>query len=305
MYRLSQLKSGLEHPKLIFRELNRYYFTRLKTNQFNRKGVDIFDEDWDNLLLLDACRYDIFEEMHSFQGRLECRTSQASETVGFLKSNFDGRDLRDTVYVTANPQLYRHRDSIESNLHKVIHVWGKDGWDGELGTVRPETTTKYAIQAAQHYDDKRIIVHYIQPHYPFLTTDVTFDKGHLESDEDEPNLWYRKMYGELDIGADELWNLYANTLERTLPHVERLLKSLHGKSIVTADHGNMFGERSFPIPIREWGHPHTTFTEELVEVPWLVVEDNERREIVAEKTIVSSDVSSDVSDRLQQLGYRS
>ncbi|MUV50090.1 hypothetical protein GJ630_10500 [Haloarcula sp. CBA1122] len=305
MYRLSQLKSGIKHPRLILRELNRYYFTQLKTKPYNNRGIEIFDEDWDNLLLLDACRYDIFDEIHSLPGHLEQRESKASETVGFLTSNFSDKDLRDTVYVTANPQLYRHWDEIEPNLHEIINVWDQAGWDDELGTVRPETTTEYAVQAAEEYDDKRLIVHYIQPHYPFLTTDVTFDKGHLESEEDEENLWYRKLYGELDIEANELWNLYTETLKQTLPHVERLIKSLQGRSVVTADHGNMFGERSFPIPIREWGHPHSIFTEELVSVPWLVVGSDERREIVAEDHVATTDIASDVSDRLQQLGYRS
>lgn len=304
MYRLSQIVNGLRHPNLILREVNRYYYLRLYTRQFNAGGVDVFAEDWDNLVILDACRHDVFEAESTLAGTLEARESKASETVGFLKANFSGRDLRDTIYVTSNPQLYRFRDEIDVNLHDVINVWQDEGWNDALGTVRPETTTEYAIEASEQYPDKRIVVHYIQPHYPFLQTEVDFDKGHLEIDDpNDPNLWYKKMWGELLVSGDTLWQLYVDNLRQTLPHVETLLDSLQGKSVVTSDHGNMFGERSFPIPIREWGHPHSTFTEELVKVPWLVVSDGERRDVVAGDAQTHRDVDVDVEERLRNLGY--
>lgn len=307
MYDLSQLKSGMRHPNLILREFNRYYHLRLYTRRFNTAGVDVIEEDWDNLLILDACRYDAFASESSLPGELERKRSGASETVGFLKYNFRDRDLHDTVYVTANPQLARHWDDIRPEFHNVVNVWEDDGWDDELGTVRPQTTTEYAMQVANEYPHKRIIVHYIQPHYPFLDPESTFDKGHLEDDQsEEGNLWYRKMWGELDVSAERLWELYIATLRKTLPHVEDLMESLSGRTVVTADHGNMFGERSFPIPIREWGHPHSTFTDELVTVPWLIDDRGERRSISAEEPVTRdrTSVDEDVASRLDDLGYK-
>ncbi|WP_199243376.1 alkaline phosphatase family protein [Halopenitus persicus] len=188
----------------------------------------------------------------------------------------------------------------------MVHIWEDDGWDEKSGTVLPETVTKYAIEAAETYPKKRLVVHYMQPHYPFVYGDAEFGRDHLQKrDPDEANPWYKKLYGELDITRDRLWTAYVENLKGALPHVKKFLSQTKGRTIVTADHGNMFGEQSFPIPIREWGHPHTTFTEELVKVPWLVVEDGSRREIVPEESNASPDVDSNVSDRLQQLGYRS
>jgi hypothetical protein len=277
----------------------------LYTRQFNEKGTEVVSEDWDNLIVLDACRFDAFREVNTLPGQLEHRESMASETVGFLKSNFAGRDLLDTVYVTANPQLYNIYDELGATFHDVIHVWQEDGWDDEYETVLPETTTTYAIDAAKRYPNKRLIVHYLQPHYPFLTDEVQFDKGHLQADGITPNLWYEKMYGRLEINADRLWDLYIDTLQTVLPSVKHLLDELFGRSVVTADHGNMFGERSFPFPIREWGHPHETFTQELIKVPWLIVEDEERHKITSEPSVSGeSEVSSSVSDRLRDLGYQ-
>ncbi|MDG5776143.1 hypothetical protein VB773_02085 [Haloarculaceae archaeon H-GB2-1] len=36
-------------------------------------------EEWDNLVILDACRYDVFEEMHTFPGTLKPIISKGEE----------------------------------------------------------------------------------------------------------------------------------------------------------------------------------------------------------------------------------
>lgn len=67
----------------------------------------------------------------------------------------------------------------------------------------------------------------------------------------------------------------------------------------------MLGERAWPVPIREWGHPRGIYTEELVKVPWLVIGSDSRPAIVAEeqtrdREAVDQDV---VAERLRDLGY--
>jgi len=107
------------------------------------------------------------------------------------------------------------------------------------------------------------------------------------------------------VDRDEIWELYDGNLDRALPHVEDAMRELGGKTIVTADdHGNMVGERAFPIPFREWGHPRGVYTPELV-VPWLVYESGARRTISA-ATPDDRDESPDddvVVERLRDLGY--
>ncbi|MFC7028075.1 hypothetical protein ACFQH8_12520 [Halomicroarcula sp. GCM10025710] len=114
MYDFRQLLRGMANPGLAVREVNRLYHTRLGRQTGNPRGIDIFEEDWDNLLILDACRYDMFEEQHSLPGRLESRISKSSHTSEFLQSNFADRDLRDTVYVTASPMYYRNRERLNT-----------------------------------------------------------------------------------------------------------------------------------------------------------------------------------------------
>ncbi|XGI82733.1 hypothetical protein ACEU6E_05455 [Halorutilales archaeon Cl-col2-1] len=302
---LSRIGRGLESPNLFLRELNRFYYKQLYTQSYNTGGIDIFEQDWDNLIVLDACRYDLFENTADLEGQLESRISRASSTPEWLRANFKGRKLHDTVYITANPQLFRHREEIDVEFHDVINIWQEDGWDEEHQTVLPETVTKRSIEAADKYPNKRLLIHYIQPHYPFLTSiDQPFEDSQAFLKPDEAGSWHQAVIGKIDPDPEIVWQAYRDTLERALPHVEELVQGITGKSVVTADHGNMVGERATPFPIREWGHPRGIYTDELVKVPWLVIE-GESRKITARKPVESTNSVTDkvVQDRLEKLGY--
>lgn len=293
-------------PKANFagRGLNRMYY-RYINQKLNIDSVDIFSEDWDNLIILDGCRYDLFEEHQTLRGQLESRTSAGSATIEFLKKNFVGRELYDTVYVTANPQLYKHQSEIRVDFHKVIHVWKEDDWDEDTGTVLPETMFEYAIQANEMFPSKRLLIHFMQPHYPFLSPNSDFDSGRVETEDDEPFFWHELMLGRRSIQRSDIWKAYADTLNRVLPFVSELLDVLSGRTVVTSDHGNMIGERAFPVPITEWGHPPGIYTEELVKVPWLVYDNGARKDIIAERTESTEERIADntVEERLKRLGY--
>ena len=290
--------------------MNRLYHTRLGRQSYNTSGLDVLEQPWDNLVILDACRYDLFRtvygEAERLPGELAPVESKGANTVEFLKANFAGRTLHDTVYVTANPQLYRYRNAIDVEFHSEQHIWREEGWDNEAGTVRPETVTEYALNAAVEFRDKRLIVHYMQPHYPFLHSDTEFDKDHLQSsDLADPNFWEQIMSGDLQVSRQQIWELYEDNLRALREHLEVLLKELAGRTVVTSDHGNMVGERARPIPVREWGHPRGIYTPELVMVPWLVHRTGTRREIVAEPPRERSGGVAEhiVVDRLRDLGY--
>ncbi|MDB2283296.1 hypothetical protein PM030_15605 [Halorubrum ezzemoulense] len=306
MYSLNRIRRGLKNPSLIGRELNRLVHRRLYTRQYNTAGVGIFEEEWDNLILLDACRYDLFEQYcTSFSGELQSRVSRGSNTVEFLLGNVRGRNLTDTVYVTGNPQYHRHKDILDSTFHDVVDIWHEGGWNEKMGTVLPETVTDHALEAAKVYPKKRLLIHYVQPHYPFVESNTSFDKGHLEQTGPDvnPNFWYRIMYGEIQPPAEQIWEMYAENLERALPSVRELVDRIAGRTVISSDHGNMIGDRSSPIPIREWGHPRGIYANELVRVPWFVI-DGERRRIVPEEPSASVQTNSEVvSERLRQLGY--
>ena len=309
MYSLRQIRKGismgLDSPSYFGRELNRLYYRRLGGRSCNTSGARIMDEDWDTLVILDACRYDTFASRHRLPGRLEERESRGSHTVEFLEGNFANGRFEDTVYVTATPQLYRKRDRLHAGFHSVRHVWREENWNDEYGTVLPETMTEHALNVHEAYPNKRIIVHYLQPHDPFIDSAPELNPRRFGVDEGGPDIWGHLMRDDIDVEPDRVRRAYEHNLDLVLDALEPLLSTVQGKIIVTSDHGNMFGERARPVPVREWGHPPGIYTEQLVRVPWLVYESGPRRTIEdddAEST--GADVGSEaVDDRLRDLGY--
>ena len=306
MIGLSQIIKGLQHPHLAFRALNRRYHYRKNGTDYNTAGTDIFNEDWDNLILLDACRYDLFKKANQIEGRLEKRESRGSDTVEFLRGNFRERILHDTVYITASPMLYRHRQDINVEFHKIVDIWNNGGWSEEEMTVLPQPVTEAAIEAAERYPNKRLFVHYLQPHYPFVGSDNRPFRGGDAFVDRGRGSWTRIAMGEIETTRADVWNAYRDNLEYVLKSVSVLVNTLGGKTVVTSDHGNLLDERGFPILIREWGHPRGLHVPDLVSVPWFVIEDKKRREIVSElpetAPVTEADAST-VKERLARLGY--
>ncbi|MCO8244770.1 MULTISPECIES: hypothetical protein [unclassified Haladaptatus] len=257
------------------------------------------DRDWDTLVLLDACRYDIFERSVPFDGSLSKVISRGSHTTEFLQENFGSRTFPDSVYVSATPQL--RANDLGNNFHAVRHVW-EDGWDDDLRTVPPETMVEATVEAHESYPNKRIISHFLQPHYPFIgdcgrkIDHGTITGGGVLTDErDFASIWELLEAG--DVSREAVWNAYVENLELTIPHLERLREMIDGKIVMTSDHGNSLGRMGV------YGHPQGYYLSDLVEVPWLELPYDRRREISADGT-TDVTTSETVDDRLRDLGYR-
>lgn len=293
--------------------LMRAYFEVMK-----HRGTDIVHEDWDNLIILDACRYDHFEELNPVPGRLESRWSKASSTGLFLTRNFGDRVCHDTVYVTANP-MYRAEqygnDEIigRSTFHDTVDVW-RTRWDEEFTTVRPEAMVEPSKDAHDEHPDKRLIVHFLQPHAPFIGPtgrQIRDQKGSAiiadmvdgaERRGGSP-VWTLVQEGEVDIETAR--RSYRENVEIAMPHVEELVNHFEGKTVVTADHGELLGEFAWPVPTRQYGHPNRVWTKHLTRVPWHVIEADVRKDIVADAP--TSDIDEvderELHAKLSELGY--
>jgi len=298
-------------PEIVRWSLKSYFFYTRSA------GYNIPTEDWDNIVILDACRYDMFEELIAgsdmLQGQLEKKHSKATSTHKFLERNFDGVSLHDTVYVTGNP-MHRWENvnvDLDSVFYDIVDVW-EDGWHSGLNTVLPKTVFNAAKNATERYPDKRLIVHFVQPHHPFIGQRGSeiedggmYIRDLIESDElrTGKKVWRRLEDG--DVSRRSVTEAYSENLRVVLPFVNALSDVLEGKTIVTSDHGNQLGEFAWPFPIRIYGHPEDIFTRQLSAVPWLVVHATDGKEAVAEEPISHSrDHSRDIEDRLKDLGYK-
>lgn len=285
------------------------YFTRM-----SRPPADpLTSMEWDNIILLDACRYDLFKEVlaeHPLPGTLSSRRSVQSGTPGYLAENFAGETFHDIVYVTANP--YVTTELPNDTFHAVDPVW-EDGWDDDLQTVRPEIMRERALAAAERYPNKRLIVHFNQPHIPFIGDERIESRGiggiretALGNEGPDPAQRLRTPFEQLgagDVTYDEVWAAYRANLEVAWDEIETLVDSLSGLTAVTADHGNAMGERAWPFPIRVYGHPLGILIPALTTVPWHTVQNGDRKSITAEQPVETTDVSEDTEERLRMLGY--
>jgi len=194
-------------------------------------------------------------ESYEILGKLEKRISRGSSTYDFLLENFFQGNFSDIVYITGNPYV----DYLVKNaFFKIISVW-KDSWDESLNTVLPEQIVKSAIKSRLKWLNKRVIIHFMQPHSPFVGSYWKKD-----------NFWQIAL-GE---GLDEAIKVYKSNLEYVFPYVKRLLQLLPGITVVTSDHGEAMGERATPLRIPIYGHPKGVRIPALIEVPWLITKNN-------------------------------
>lgn len=236
--------------------------------KYDGEPESIFEAgEWDNLIILDACRYDLYEKI--VDREVEKRVSLGSMTKEFIEKTFSESNFDDIVYVTANPHLHssefeeltgRTPDEV---FHTVFPTYEK--WNDEEGTVIPESVVKDARTAAKLFPDKKLIIHFMQPHEPFIGNDFTERESFgIMSEKEKYNSWQKLELGLLD--HEEVMGAYRDNLEYVLPHAEDLVQELRGKTVVTSDHGNLTGEKGF------YGHPKGWPSKGLREVPWHIFE---------------------------------
>lgn len=149
----------------------------------NQKRL-IHGTDWNVLIILDACRYDYFQEIYEdyLAGDLKKVKSPDCGTLEWLKAVFEGKKFDDTVYVSGNPYInsegmkiphVTRKQGIEKingfdgsqHFHEVIKVWD---WGWKDGSVKPLEIVEGYKRAKAKYPEKKYILHFMQPHGPYI-----------------------------------------------------------------------------------------------------------------------------------------
>lgn len=236
--------------------------------EVNKDPESIFSRtDWKTLIILDACRHDLYEEV--IGEKVESRISLGSTTTEYIERTFSEGDFSDIVYISANP-FFSDRFLVElidrgNPFHTKFDVF-QDRWNKKEGTVLPEDVADIARTAQKLFPEKKLIIHFIQPHYPFIGFD---DEGFADSEGwlsegQSASIWDRAENG--DYAQEEVWSAYRQNLEAVLPYAERLVESTEGRTVITSDHGNLVGENGL------YGHPDNMDFTPLRKVPWDVRE---------------------------------
>jgi hypothetical protein len=240
------------------------------------------------LVVLDACRYDALHERNPFDASCQRRRTQAPNTAPWFLRNFveAPRDAtEDVVYVTANPKTSETLDT-EARFHHFERVF-EGHWDDEANSVLPEELTDIALRRASEHPDRRIVVHYLQPHGPFVG-----------SDRPDLHLYRYERLRRGEVSLEAVLDAYHTCLSKLLVEVERLVDGVSGDVVVTADHGESFGEAGI------YGHPPWAYSDVLIGVPWIEVEGGGNEpEYTTSALEEGREVSTSVEDQLESLGY--
>lgn len=259
------------------------------------EGEDFYKKDWDTLILLDAYRADFFEEHSELEGNYSRVVSKGTWSLEFVVRNFGGdKKLHDTVVVTGNAYYVRYPELLSKDtFHDVIHLANSN----EEGTLDPNKVTEAAMDAHKRYPNKRIIVHYMQPHSPHISEVV--DKYRDKLGEDYNSVF--QLFEEGKISKKELEKSYISTIREVEPEVKRLIRNIEGKIVVGSDHGENLGEQRFNRVLTGHGFE----TKECKLVPWLEIPFDKRRKIKKEKPVDSEPVDiEELESQLADLGYR-
>jgi len=226
-------------------------------------GTNVFDREWDVLVILDACRADALREAApdaSFLTDVGTLRSVGSSSSEWLENTFlDRGETARTAMVTGNTWTDRYLDA--DSFAALDEVW-KYAWDDESGTVPAAAITDRAIATARECDPDRLVVHYMQPHHPFVPDPLAGDGGMARtgSRSSDANPWVSLRRGE--VSRERVWDAYRANLRYVLEEVGTLVRNVDGRIAVTADHGNLFGEWGL------YGHPMHTPLSALLAVPW-------------------------------------
>ncbi len=260
-------------------------------------GTPIYKHDWDVLIVLDACRYDLMSEFISesdYDFNIKRRRSVGSNSAEWMEKNFNtnrfATQMSQTAYVTGN--LYTQKKINGSMFAHIDEVW-RDKWDDDRGTVLPMDITLRAAWAERNCDYDYLIVHYMQPHQPFINKPI--GEGMRDIGESQRDAWDYLKEGH--VSTNELWKRYKRNLENVFESALNLVADIKGRVVITADHGNLIGEYGL------YGHPGHTRLPPLVDVPWIEMTGDGKRSLDTVQPQENYRVDN-MSDRLAALGYK-
>lgn len=312
-------KYGAESFRFTAEELFHGILSRV--GYFANYGGDFYDHDWDLLILLDACRWDLMEEVvdeYDFLEPYDSFVGQSSHSREFLHKTFmenrrsglgklqvwkgvlrdpddieifkehyrmqDDPKIGETAYVTWN----MFSEMLDGDAFHDYAALGRQEWGHDDQILDPRTLTDYTIDLLRREDPERTVVHYMQPHTPFRDSDGTEVPG---------SVWDRIQRGEKDY--DEAWAEYKDNLRWVLDDVELLLENVDAeKVVISSDHGNAIGEWGC------YGHRPYVPLDAVKRVPWVETTATDEETYEPEVEELSGADEDEIQDRLEALGYK-
>ena len=280
-------------------------------------GTNVYNCDWDLLVILDTCRVDalrIVADEYNFLNEVGGIWSVASSSREWMQKTFVEEyndEIEDTLYVTANPWAQRvlsekeymtrgwpNWDTVSSDTIGLIdHVWKVREEQSAAAhpedTSAPELVTDRAISHGRQGDFERMIVHYVPPHHSYVAN--ALDGRPLKRYEKNPFECLREGHD-----LEPIWEAYLNELRWVLEWVEILLSNINApKTVISSDHGEAFGEYGLYM------HDPALLDPNVKRVPWAQTTaiDKQTREPDQNNLVEMSEVPVETEDQLRAMGY--
>jgi len=327
------MRKAIRSPRQAFDKAFYEPFYRIPVTYLNTNhtiGTNIYEREWDLLIVLDTCRVDALREVadeYEFIQGVQKITSVGGRSPEWIAKTFVDdyeSEIRDTAYLSANvfseavlEDRKQEKASVREiqvsykllgriptvdvdTLGKCEHLFnfepvGEDGSLGhEEGGTPPRYVTDRGIAVGRTFDFDRIILHYLPPHPPYTANAIAENRPLKE--------WESDWWGYLSRTGDRetIWNTYLDELRYVLDDIEVLLENIDAeKVVITADHGEAFGE------YLEYGHHNGSLHPKVRTVPWVETSATDERTYTSEFDEPSRGLdTADRDSQLEALGYK-
>lgn len=329
---LENVKKGLKNPTRILDEIVLEYLYRtpaVALNGYRTIGTNVFDQEWDALILLDTVRVDALRAVadeYDFLGEVDSVWSVGGASAEWLARTFDEKhanEIQNTAFLSAQSHV---QEILDTKLHKKDSdrpltfkaLWtmpsvdigqlgkaeylfncetiGEEGPFGHIeGNTPPRYVTDRGIAVGREHDFDRLMLQYHQPHTPWFSQALEEGRS-LEYHEYD---WWNYYYETGDV--ESIWEAYMSDLRHVLDDIEILLGNLDAdKVVITADHGEAFGEYGI------LGHKLGSLHPQIRRVPWVTTtsEDNRTHEPTVEEPDQTKMSREELDEQLEALGYK-
>lgn len=329
------IKKGLRSPEKVPNYLYRNFQSlsqAARLEAYRRRNAidrqkslihDFIDNEEFVLVILDACRYDFFNEIYEdyLTGDLDRVWASGRWTAEYCERTWT--EEYDLTYINSIPVFsdfyfeLRNMDFRPSDhIEKIVHMWEHE-WDSSLGTTPPEAITDEALRHANGNGPTRIVAHYAQPHVPYIgeerieawdsevaaNTDTDELRDLFEEGSERPTQVVLEKIRNGEVSDRQLKRAYRSNLDYVMSEVIRLVERINCPVVVTADHGEHLGENGYYL--------HEEDSAIVRQVPWLIVGENKVGVVTNKKdpsethrATSYSGSKNDVEEQLRHLGYK-